>query len=385
MTDRFRIALAQLNPVMGDIAGNLARARAARAQAAGADVILFSELFIVGYSPEDLVLKPALQADARAAVEELARDTADGGPAMLIGTPWVEDGKLYNAVRAAGRRQGRRRRPSSATCPITACSTRSASSPPGPLPGPFDVRGVRIGVPICEDIWTPDVVACLAETGARNSAACPTARPSRPARKMCASSLAAARVKETGLPLVYLNQLGGQDEVVFDGASLRAECRWRARRGAAGLGRAGRRSPTGSATRTASGSARRASSARPKTAAVPGLSRHDAGPARLCEQEPLSRRGAGAVRRHRFRAVGGGGGGCAGRGPRALRDAAVALYLAAKAWKMPMPAPGCWACAYETIEIEARRGGDGRDAGAAPSPARRPTPRKRISSRACAA
>src|SRR3978361_138788 len=98
MTDRFRIALAQLNPVMGDIAGNLARARAARTQAVSADVILFSELFIVGYSPEDLVLKPALQDDARAAVEDLARDTADGGPAILMGAPWVEDGRLYNAV-----------------------------------------------------------------------------------------------------------------------------------------------------------------------------------------------------------------------------------------------------------------------------------------------
>src|SRR6201994_4863851 len=98
MTGRFRIALAQLNPVMGDIAGNLKRAREARARAQGADVILFSELFIVGYSPEDLVLKPALQDDARAAVEELARDTADGGPAMLVGAPWVEEGKLYNAM-----------------------------------------------------------------------------------------------------------------------------------------------------------------------------------------------------------------------------------------------------------------------------------------------
>jgi len=96
--DRYRIALAQLNPVVGDIAGNLARARAARSKAAGADVILFSELFIVGYSPEDLVLKPALQQDARAAVEELARDTADGGPAILMGTPWVEHAELYNAV-----------------------------------------------------------------------------------------------------------------------------------------------------------------------------------------------------------------------------------------------------------------------------------------------
>src|SRR5208282_2913459 len=88
MTDRLRIALAQLNPVMGDIAGNLAMARRARAEAASADVILFSELFIVGYPPEDLVLKPALQQDAREAIEKFARETADGGPAVLIGAPW---------------------------------------------------------------------------------------------------------------------------------------------------------------------------------------------------------------------------------------------------------------------------------------------------------
>src|SRR5262252_3177385 len=98
--DRLAIAIAQLNPIVGDIAGNTAKARDARARAAaaGADLILLSELFICGYPPEDLVLKPALQAACRAAVEALARDTADGGPAMLIGTPWVEDGKLYNAV-----------------------------------------------------------------------------------------------------------------------------------------------------------------------------------------------------------------------------------------------------------------------------------------------
>src|ERR1700753_844421 len=97
MAGNLRIALAQLNPVVGDIAGNLARARAARAQVPDADLILFSELFIIAYPPEDLVLKPALQAQARAAVEELARDT-EFGPAILIGTPWVEEGQLYNAV-----------------------------------------------------------------------------------------------------------------------------------------------------------------------------------------------------------------------------------------------------------------------------------------------
>src|SRR5882757_4599872 len=99
MTAQFTITLAQLNPTVGDVAGNAAKARAARAQARldGADLVVFPELFIAGYQPEDLVLKPAFQAACRAAIEGLARETADGGPAVLIGSPWVEDGKLYNA------------------------------------------------------------------------------------------------------------------------------------------------------------------------------------------------------------------------------------------------------------------------------------------------
>ena len=96
---KFTITLAQLNPTVGDVTGNAAKARAARdkAKADGADLLVLPELFICGYPPEDLVLKPAFQAACRAAVEELARETAGGGPAVLIGTPWVEDGKLYNA------------------------------------------------------------------------------------------------------------------------------------------------------------------------------------------------------------------------------------------------------------------------------------------------
>src|SRR6202048_3446004 len=98
--DRLAIALAQLNATVGDVAGNAEKVRRARATAAGegADLVVFPELFIAGYPPEDLVLKPAFQAACRAAVEELARETADGGPAVRISSPWVEDRKLSNAV-----------------------------------------------------------------------------------------------------------------------------------------------------------------------------------------------------------------------------------------------------------------------------------------------
>jgi NAD+ synthase len=222
MVDRFRIALAQLNPVMGDIAGNLARARAARAQAqkmpGAADVILFSELFIVGYSPEDLVLKPALQDDARAAIEELARDTADGGPAMLMGAPWVEDGRLYNAVLLldGGKVAGKSFK---VDLPNYGVFDEKRVFAPGPSPRPLEVRGVQLGVPICEDIWKQEVTACLADTGAEILCV-PNGSPFEAGKEDVRLKLAASRVAESGLPLIYLNQLGGQDEVVYDGASF---------------------------------------------------------------------------------------------------------------------------------------------------------------------
>ncbi len=220
MTDLFRIALAQLNPTMGDVPGNLARARAARAEAAkgAADVVLFSELFIVGYPPEDLVLKPALQEAARDAVEALARDTGDGGPAVLMGAPWVEDGKLYNAclLLEAGRVAARTFKHD---LPNYGVFDEKRVFEPGPLPGPFNIRGVRIGVPICEDIWTPDVVECLAETGGEILLV-PNGSPFEAGKEDMRLNLVAARVTEAGRPLIYLNQVGGQDELVFDGASL---------------------------------------------------------------------------------------------------------------------------------------------------------------------
>ena len=220
MTDRFRIALAQLNPLMGDIAGNLRKARAARAEAAkgGAALILFSELFSVGYPPEDLVLKPALQDDAREAILKFAADTADGGPAVLIGTPWVQDGKLYNscALLDGGRIAGMTFK---VDLPNYGVFDEKRVFVPGPLPGPFNVRGVRIGVPVCEDIWTPEIVECLSETGGEILLV-PNGSPFEAGKEDVRLNLIVARVKESGLPLVYLNQVGGQDEIVFDGASL---------------------------------------------------------------------------------------------------------------------------------------------------------------------
>jgi NAD+ synthase len=226
MRNEFRIALAQLNPVMGDIAGNLAKARHARADAAkaGADVILFSELYIVGYPPEDLVLKPALQDDARLAVEKLARDTADGGPAVLIGAPWVEDGKLYNACLLLD--EGRvAAKTFKVDLPNYGVFDEKRVFAVGPMPGPFNIRGVRIGVPICEDIWTPDVVECLAETGGEILLV-PNGSPFEAGKEDVRLNLVAARITEAQRPLIYLNQVGGQDELVFDGASFvaNADC-----------------------------------------------------------------------------------------------------------------------------------------------------------------
>ncbi|MCZ8374955.1 MAG: NAD+ synthase [Beijerinckiaceae bacterium] len=218
--DRLVIALAQLNPVMGDIGGNLERARKARQVAAeqGADLVLFSELFLTGYPPEDMVTKPALEQACRQALDTLARETADGGPALLVGLPWREGGRLYNAVAALdeGRILGVRFK---VDLPNYGVFDEKRVFAPGPMPGPLAVRGVRLGLPICEDIWGTDVVECLAETGAEILLV-PNGSPYERNKADIRTNIAVARVKESGLPLVYLNQVGGQDELVFDGASF---------------------------------------------------------------------------------------------------------------------------------------------------------------------
>src|SRR6186997_2571613 len=215
-----RIALAQLNPTVGDVAGNAAKVREARAKAAGlgADVVMFPELFLAGYPPEDLVLKPAFQDVCREACEALARETGDGGPAVLVGLPWAENGGLYNAYALldAGQIAALRFK---VDLPNYGVFDEKRVFTPGPMPGPVNFRGVRLGIPICEDIWREEVVECLAETGAEILLV-PNGSPYWGDKDDIRLNIAVARVAEHGLPLIYLNEVGGQDELVFDGASF---------------------------------------------------------------------------------------------------------------------------------------------------------------------
>jgi NAD+ synthase len=219
------IAIAQTNPTVGDIPGNLARIRAARAEAAaaGADLVVYSELVVVGYPPEDLVLKQAFQEEARRAALELAGDTADGGPALIVGAPWVDRGKLFNAMLLlqGGRIATARYKHD---LPNYGVFDEKRVFAPGPVPGPmaFPLPGgeqLRIGGMVCEDMWTGDVAEGLEESGAEILIV-PNGSPFEHDKQDVRLNLAVARVTETGLPLIYCNQVGGQDELVFDGASF---------------------------------------------------------------------------------------------------------------------------------------------------------------------
>jgi len=217
MTDTLTIALHQSNAAVGDIAGNTAAIVAARTAASGADLLMTPELSLIGYPPEDLVLKPAAVAACGQALDRLAALTADGGPGLLVGLPWVDDGKLYNAMALldGGRVSITRKH----DLPNYGTFDEKRVFASGPLPGPLAFRGVRLGVPVCEDIWTAEVGECLAETGAELLLV-PNGSPYEVGKDDRRLSLSVSRVTETGLPLVYLNRVGGQDELVFDGASF---------------------------------------------------------------------------------------------------------------------------------------------------------------------
>ena len=219
MSDRLTIALAQLGQRMGDLAANTDAVLAARAEAGEADLVAVPEMQIVGYPPEDLVLKPALAHAARAQLDRLAAATADGGPALLVGLPWAEEGRLHNSVALldGGRVDAVRHK---VALPTYGTFDESRLFAPGPLPEPVEFRGARLGLPICEDAWLPEVPRHLAARGAElllsvNGSPFEVGKGRRRLEEV-----AAARVRETGLPCVFLNRVGGQDELVFDGASF---------------------------------------------------------------------------------------------------------------------------------------------------------------------
>jgi NAD+ synthase len=222
MTDRLIIALAQIDQTVGGIAENAASIRKVRDACMDCDLILFPEAALVGYPLEDLVLKPALVDAARVALEGLAAETVTG-PAMLVGTVWMEAGERYNVMALLD--GGRITITKKHELPNYGTFDEKRVFAAGPLPGPLNVRGVRIGVPICEDIWFPDVVECLVETGAEILLV-PNGSPFEVGKDDRRLQLVIARVQESGLPLAYLNRIGGQDEVVFDGASfvMNADC-----------------------------------------------------------------------------------------------------------------------------------------------------------------
>ena len=229
MTEAFSIALAQTNPTVGDVAANVAAVRAARLNARGADVVVFGELVVAGYPPEDLVLKRSFQERIEEALTGLAADTADGGPALILGAPWRVDGKLYNAALFLDGGQVQQVRLKH-EIPNYGVFDEKRLFAAGPLPGPIPFRGRRLGVMVCEDMWLPDVAECLQESGAEILIAI-NGSPFETDKTGQRLNHAVARVTECGLPLVYVNIVGGQDELVFDGTSfvLGADCALRAR------------------------------------------------------------------------------------------------------------------------------------------------------------
>ena len=213
------IAFAQTNPTVGDLAGNAALIRRNRDEAAalGADLVVFSELVLVGYPPEDLVLRPSLVEAAAAVLRELEQESAGRLPGLVIGLPWAQDGHVYNtaAFVADGRSQLRFKR----ELPNYGVFDEKRVFTPGPLPEPVEFRDVRLGIPVCEDIWYSTCAAHLKKRGAQLLLV-PNGSPYEVDKIHHRLELVRDRASETALPIAYVNQVGGQDELVFDGGSF---------------------------------------------------------------------------------------------------------------------------------------------------------------------
>jgi NAD+ synthetase len=213
-----RIAIAQLDCVVGDLEGNAERILGAVAEGGrgGADLVVTPELSLCGYPPEDLVLRPAFLAACGEALRRLAARIS--GPAVLVGFPEAAETKPHNAV--AVLKDGQ-----------VALIYRKCELPnytvfdeqryfePGGEPCVIDVAGVRVGVVICEDVWFPGPARASRDAGAQVIVV-PNGSPYHTRQQGMRRDVVTARARETGLPVVYVNRVGGQDELVFDGASF---------------------------------------------------------------------------------------------------------------------------------------------------------------------
>ena len=214
------IALAQLNPHLGNITANVARLLEARRSAgdAGATVIVTPEMYLSGYPCDDLVLRSDFMDEVASGLRTLAAATADGGPAIIVGAPHAEEGVITNAVFVLDEGEIKTRR-DKVNLPNYGVFDDKRNFTAGAMPGPVQLRGMRLGLPICEDIWTPDVIECLAESGAEIIISL-NASPFDLAKADARMAHAVSRVHEAGLPLIYVNMVGGQDELVYDGGSF---------------------------------------------------------------------------------------------------------------------------------------------------------------------
>ena len=219
MADTLKITLAQLNQSVGDLAGNAAGMLAARERAKASDLIVFPELHLIGYPPEDLILKPALVERADAELQKLAQASASAGPAMLGGSVFVQDGALHNGIALLDQGKVAAIR-FKHELPNYGVFDEPRIFTPGPLPEPIVFKGTMIGLPICEDIWLPDVCKHLADFGAELFISINGSPYEIDKDTLRIDGVAKRRARSTGLPIAFLNRVGGQDELVFDGASF---------------------------------------------------------------------------------------------------------------------------------------------------------------------
>lgn len=219
MPQQLMLALAQLNPIVGDITGNAAKLMSAwrEAQKRNANILITSETFLTGYCPDDFILKPRIHKVIRECVEALARDTASG-PAILLGTPWFENGRLYNAalLLQGGKIQQQIYK---SMLPSYGPFDDKRLFDEGPAPKAISFEGCKLGVMLCEDMWYPEVPALLRQDGAQVYIVL-NGSPFYTGRQQKRYDIARARIQETGLPLIYINQVGGQDELVYEGSSF---------------------------------------------------------------------------------------------------------------------------------------------------------------------